>query len=98
MLVIKEKIISIYPDFLGGTIIQPQLLIESSAFIYLFNLKKFLVMLHRHAKYRIFVPRPGIEPESPAAEAQSFNRWTAREVSRSVSSVDCPVVLSPGKS
>ena len=82
MLVIKEKIISIYPDFLGGTIIQPQLVIENSAFIYLFNLKKFVVVLHRHAKCRILVPRPGIEPESPAVEAQSFNHWTTREVPR----------------
>ena len=27
----------------------------------------------------IFVPRPGIEPVLPAAEAQSPNRWTTRE-------------------
>ena len=28
----------------------------------------------------ILVPEPGIEPESPAVEAQSLNDWTAREV------------------
>ena len=28
----------------------------------------------------IFVPQPGIEPMSPALEAQSLNHWTAREV------------------
>ena len=65
MLVIKEKIISIYPDFLGGTIIQPQLVIENSAFIYLFNLKKFVVVLHRHAKCRILVLQPGFKPGPP---------------------------------
>ena len=28
----------------------------------------------------IIVPRPGIEPASPALKAQSLNHWTAREV------------------
>ena len=27
----------------------------------------------------ILVPRPGIEPQPPAVEAQSPNQWTARE-------------------
>ena len=34
----------------------------------------------RHAARGILVPRPGIEPESPAAEAWSPNHWTSREV------------------
>ena len=29
---------------------------------------------------RILVPRPGIEPMSPAMEAQSLKCWTTREV------------------
>ena len=32
------------------------------------------------AACKILVPQPGIEPLSPAVEAQSLNRWTAREV------------------
>ena len=28
----------------------------------------------------ILGPPPGIEPASPASEAQSLNQWTAREV------------------
>ena len=34
----------------------------------------------RPAACRIFVPRPGMEPTSPALEARSLNHWTAREV------------------
>ena len=34
----------------------------------------------RHVACGILVPQPGIEPVPPAAEAQSPNRWTAREV------------------
>ena len=30
----------------------------------------------------ILVPQPGIEPLSPAVEAQSLNHWTAKEVPR----------------
>ena len=30
----------------------------------------------------ILVPQPGIEPTSPAVEAQSLNHWTTSEVSR----------------
>ena len=33
--------------------------------------------------YGNLVPRPGIEPATPALEAQSLNHWTAREVSGS---------------
>ena len=32
------------------------------------------------AASRILVPRPGIEPGSPAVEAQSLTQWTTREV------------------
>ena len=35
-----------------------------------------------YAACRILVPRPGIEPVSPAVEAQSLNHWTTREVPR----------------
>ena len=41
-------------------------------FIYLFR--------PHHVACRIFVPRPGIKPITPAVEAQSLNHWTAREV------------------
>ena len=30
--------------------------------------------------YRILVPQPEIEPAPPAVEAQSLNRWDAREI------------------
>ena len=33
-----------------------------------------------HTACGTLVPRPGIEPVPPAAEAQSLNHWTAREV------------------
>ena len=35
-----------------------------------------------HVAREIFVPRPGIEPVSPALGAQSHNHWTTREVLR----------------
>ena len=38
------------------------------------------VWLH-HAACGNLVPRPGVEPVPPAAEAQSINHWTAGEVS-----------------
>ena len=38
------------------------------------------VWLH-HAARGNLVPRPGVEPMPPAAEAQSINHWTAGEVS-----------------
>ena len=34
------------------------------------------------AACRIFIPGPGIEPGTPAVEAQSLNRWTSREIPR----------------
>ena len=40
----------------------------------------FCFWLH-HAARGILVPKPGIEPMPPAAEAQSLNHWTAKEVS-----------------
>ena len=45
-------------------------------FIYLFVI---IFWPHRTA-CEILVPPPGIEPMSPAVEAQSLNHWTAREV------------------
>ena len=33
-----------------------------------------------HAAFGILVPRPGIEPTSPALEAHSLNHWITREV------------------
>ena len=44
----------------------------------------------RHAACRILVPRPGIEPVPPAVEAQSPNRWTAREAPGILCSCGCP--------
>ena len=40
----------------------------------------FFFFLPRHTACAILVHRPGIEPMSPALEAQSLNHWTAREV------------------
>ena len=40
----------------------------------------FLIFWPHPSVYRILVPQPGMEPESPAVEAQSLNHWTAREV------------------
>ena len=33
-----------------------------------------------HAAFEILVPQPGVEPVSPAVEAQGLNHWTTREV------------------
>ena len=44
-------------------------------------LKVYLIFLTSHAVCRILVPGPGIERVRPAAEAQSLNHWTTREVS-----------------
>ena len=61
----------------------------SKKFIYLFGCVKSLL---RHAGLiavgrltypmacGILVPQPGIEPVSPAVEAQSLNHWSTREV------------------
>ena len=43
------------------------------------SLKSLFLWLHR-ATNRTLVPRPGIEPMSPALEAQSLNHRTTREV------------------
>ena len=45
----------------------------SSFFIYLF-------IWPLHAAYGILIPRPEIEPVSPALEVWNLNHWTAREV------------------
>ena len=39
----------------------------------------FVFFRPRHVPCRILVPRPGIEPTSPAVETQSPNHWTTRE-------------------
>ena len=39
----------------------------------------FFIFWSHHAACGILVPRPGIEPASPALEAQSLNQWTTRE-------------------
>ena len=46
--------------------------------IYIVGFITFFFLPHRVA-CRILVPRPGIEPVSPAMEAQSPNHWTSRE-------------------
>ena len=35
--------------------------------------------------FGILVPRPGIEPRSPAVKARSPNHWTAREFPHTIS-------------
>ena len=45
-------------------------------FIYLFI---YLFMAAHSEACGILVPRPGVEPRSPAVEAWSANHWTARE-------------------
>ena len=48
---------------------------------FFFNLKNFFFyFLPHHAACGILTPRPGIEPISPAVEAQSPNHWTTREL------------------
>ena len=51
---------------------------NSPVVIFIFFLSSFFFWLHQRA-CKILVPRPGIEPVSPAVEAQSPNHWTARE-------------------
>ena len=53
----------------------PQVLI----FIFFYYYYYFNFWLY-HATCRILVPRPGIGPAPPAAEAPSLNRWTPRKV------------------
>ena len=40
----------------------------------------FFFLLLCHAACRILVPQPRIQTLTPAAEAQSFNHWTTKEV------------------
>ena len=40
----------------------------------------FFPLWPRHTAFRIFIPRPGIEPAPPAVEAWSLNHWATREV------------------
>ena len=51
----------------------------AGAFIFFF-IFKFYLFIYGRAACGIFVPQPGIEPLTPAVEAQSLNHWTAREV------------------
>ena len=44
-----------------------------------FVLPLLLLLLFGRATRGIVVPRPGIEPVSPAMEGWSPNHWTARE-------------------
>ena len=41
-----------------------------------------------HMAWRTLVSPPGIEPTSPAVEAQSPNHWTTREVSTYIFTID----------
>ena len=45
----------------------------------------FFFFWPRHTACGILVPRPGMEPETPAVEAWSPNHWTSREVPLSLS-------------
>ena len=42
----------------------------------------FFIFRPRHEACGILVPRPEIEPKSPALGARSLNHWIAREVHR----------------
>ena len=43
-----------------------------------------VVVVFDHTTQHVELPRPGIEPVSPAVEGQSLNHWTTREVLFSV--------------
>ena len=56
-------------------------LLESDPFENLFSFYFFIFIFWPcHTACGILVPRPGTEPVPPAAETQSLNNWTAREV------------------
>ena len=48
----------------------------------------FCLFVFGHMACRTLVPQPGIEPTSPAVEAQSPNHWTTRDVSTYVFTID----------
>ena len=45
----------------------------------IFNISVFFIFCPQCTACGILVPQPGIEPASPAWEAQSLNHWTTRE-------------------
>ena len=59
-----------------------------NSFFFFFQQMTFFPPLHQ-AACGILVPWPGIEPESPAAELQSTNHWTVREVPVAVALYRC---------
>ena len=49
-------------------------------YVFCFFFFNFLIFWPHCAIHGILVPRPGIEPASPASEVHSPNHWTPREV------------------
>lgn len=68
-----------------GLFFQVEAIRNNAAKSILFVKKNLFIVVFGHATWHLgLVPRPRIEPMTPALEAQNLNHWTAREVLKSI--------------